>query len=84
MYQLCKLGISDTILCITISVIIILHITHSFCAIVKFRHSDGAGMYVARNGLVVLYVSGRDAQGRFFVYARILSRKGLEPGLVMG
>lgn len=45
MYQLCKLGISDTILCITISVIISLHITHSFCAIVKFRHSDGAGMY---------------------------------------
>ena len=33
---------------------------------------------------VCVYVSGRDAQGRFFVYARILSRKGLEPGLVMG
>lgn len=47
------------------------------------------GVYVkavARQGLVALcvYVSGRDAQGRFFVYARILSRKGLEPGLVMG
>ena len=40
---------------------------------------------VARSGsLVCVYVSGRDAQGRFFVYARILSRKGLEPGLVMG